>query len=209
MRGFPMADGSIIELVVGHVRTPCGRVDAAAVSRRVAARLLPARRRRSRYGEPPVVQDRRRSHRVRWRRHLPRRSRCRTRRRHRLWLARAAEDDLLLKWTGGWVTANAASLTTARCAGRRARRCRRLRRRTSARSRRRTASRFRPTAPTRRDAAARARAHGRRNEVGRRGLLSPRRSHEQRGGSCARRLRPRAVDSRHAMSVPATRRAPA
>jgi hypothetical protein len=28
------------------------------------------------------------------------------------WLARASEDDLLLKWTGGWVTANAASLTT-------------------------------------------------------------------------------------------------
>jgi carboxyl-terminal processing protease len=28
------------------------------------------------------------------------------------WLARASEDDLLLKWTGGWVSANAASLTT-------------------------------------------------------------------------------------------------
>ena len=26
MRGFPMADGSILELVIGHVRTPCGRV---------------------------------------------------------------------------------------------------------------------------------------------------------------------------------------
>ena len=28
------------------------------------------------------------------------------------WLARASEDDLLLKWTGGWVTANAASLVS-------------------------------------------------------------------------------------------------
>jgi hypothetical protein len=28
------------------------------------------------------------------------------------WLARASEDDLLLKWTGGWVSATAASLTT-------------------------------------------------------------------------------------------------
>src|SRR6185436_14297090 len=26
MRGFPLADGSIFVLVVGHVKTPCGRV---------------------------------------------------------------------------------------------------------------------------------------------------------------------------------------
>jgi hypothetical protein len=28
------------------------------------------------------------------------------------WLARASEDDLLLKWTGAWVTANATSLAS-------------------------------------------------------------------------------------------------
>ena len=28
------------------------------------------------------------------------------------WAARAEEEDLLLKWTGGWITANAAALTS-------------------------------------------------------------------------------------------------
>lgn len=29
-----------------------------------------------------------------------------------LWLARAGEDDLVLKWIGGWVSANASSLAS-------------------------------------------------------------------------------------------------
>jgi carboxyl-terminal processing protease len=111
MRGFPMADGSIIELVVGHVRTPCGRIvqrQYRGVSRHDYYRLAGADRDtasrpscktdggRKVYGGGGIYPDLR----------LPDAPEAPG------WLARAAEDDLLLKWTGSWVTANAASLAS-------------------------------------------------------------------------------------------------
>jgi carboxyl-terminal processing protease len=47
MRGFPLTDGSVIVLVVGHVRTPCGRVvqrDYRSITRRDYFRLAAADR---------------------------------------------------------------------------------------------------------------------------------------------------------------------
>jgi carboxyl-terminal processing protease len=111
MRGFPMADGSIIELVVGHVRTPCGRIvqrQYHGVSLHDYYRLAGADRDtasrpscktdggRVVYGGGGIYPDLR----------LPDVPAAPN------WLARASEDDLLLRWTGGWVTANAAALTT-------------------------------------------------------------------------------------------------
>jgi carboxyl-terminal processing protease len=111
MRGFPMADGSIIELVVGHVRTPCGRIvqrQYHGVSLHDYYRLAGSDRDtasrpscktdggRKVYGGGGIYPDIR----------LPDAPAAPE------WLARASEDDLLLKWTGGWVTSNAASLTS-------------------------------------------------------------------------------------------------
>jgi carboxyl-terminal processing protease len=47
MRGFPMSDGSVLVLVVGQVRTPCGRVvqrQYRSVTRREYYRLARAER---------------------------------------------------------------------------------------------------------------------------------------------------------------------
>ena len=111
MRGFPMADGSIIELVVGHVRTPCGRIvqrQYHGVSLHDYYRLAGADRDtanrpscktdggRTVYGGGGIYPDIRLAD-------APEAP---------AWLARASEDDLLLKWTGAWVTANAAALTS-------------------------------------------------------------------------------------------------
>ncbi len=111
MRGFPMADGSMIELVVGHIRTPCGRIiqrQYHGVSLRDYYRLAGADRDtanrpscktdggRTVYGGGGIYPDVR----------LPEVAASPS------WLARATEEDLLLKWTGGWVTANAASLSS-------------------------------------------------------------------------------------------------
>ena len=111
MRGFPMADGSLIELVVGHVRTPCGRIvqrQYHGVTMRDYYRLAGADRDtasrpscktdggRTVYGGGGIYPDVR----------FPDAPMAPT------WLARVGEDDLLLKWTGGWVTANVASLSS-------------------------------------------------------------------------------------------------
>jgi len=111
MRGFPMADGSMIELVVGHVRTPCGRIvqrQYHGVSLHDYYRLAGADRDtanrpscktdggRTVYGGGGIYPDIRLAD-------VPETPG---------WLARAYEDDLLLKWTGAWVTANAAALTS-------------------------------------------------------------------------------------------------
>ena len=108
MGGFPMTDGSVIFLVIGHVKTPCGRVvqrQYRDVSTREYYRLARAARDtvgrpscrtdggRTVYGGggiyPDVV--------------LPEPEPA------PLWLARLREDDLLTKWLGGYVTANAAA----------------------------------------------------------------------------------------------------
>ena len=111
MRGFPMADGSMIELVVGHVRTPCGRIiqrqyhgvslhdyyRLAGVDRDTASRpSCKTDGGRTVYGGGGIVPDMR----------LPDAPAAPG------WLARSSEDDLLIKWTGGWVTANGPSLTS-------------------------------------------------------------------------------------------------
>jgi carboxyl-terminal processing protease len=109
MRGFPLSDGSIIVLVVGHVRTPCGRVvqrQYRSITRRDYYRL--ARAERDTAGRPS----------------------CRTASGRTvyggggiypdvvfpegegapLWLSRVGEQELTLGWVGGYVGANAASL---------------------------------------------------------------------------------------------------
>jgi carboxyl-terminal processing protease len=111
MRGFPLADGSVIVLVVGHVKTPCGRVvqrQYRSITTREYYRL--ARTDRDTAGRPA----------------------CTTNGGRRVfggggiypdvllddapptpqWLARVREQDLILSWVGGYVSANAASLTS-------------------------------------------------------------------------------------------------
>ncbi|HEX6533695.1 MAG TPA: S41 family peptidase [Gemmatimonadaceae bacterium] len=111
MEGFPLADGSVIMLVVGHVRTPCGRIiqrQYRSISRRDYYRLAGAARDtagrpscrtdagRTVYGGggiyPDVV--------------LPKPAPAPH------WLARALEDDLPAKWLPGWVSASGGALTT-------------------------------------------------------------------------------------------------
>ena len=109
MRGFPLADGSIIELVIGHVKTPCGRVvqrQYRSITTREYYRL--ARADRDTAGRPACATDA-------GRRVLggggiypdvvldddaavP------------LWLARVREQDVVLAWVGGYVSANEAAL---------------------------------------------------------------------------------------------------
>jgi carboxyl-terminal processing protease len=111
MSGFPMADGSIIELVIGHVRTPCGRIiqrQYHALTRRDYYRLAGADRDttgrpscktdggRTVYGGGGIYPD----------------IRFAASSNAPVWLARAYEDDLMLKWIGGWVSANASTLTS-------------------------------------------------------------------------------------------------
>lgn len=112
MQGFPLADGSIAVLVTGHGKTPCGRViqrQYRNLSRRQYYRMAEAERDtvgrpscktaggRTVYGGggiyPDVV--------------LPRRTPA------PLWLARVREENLPLKWTGGYVSASGAALTSA------------------------------------------------------------------------------------------------
>ena len=111
MGGFPMTDGSVIWLVIGHVKTPCGRVvqrQYRNVTQRDYYHLARAERDtvgrpacrttggRTVYGGggiyPDVV--------------LPEPEPA------PLWLARLREDDALTKWVGGWVTSNAAAFAT-------------------------------------------------------------------------------------------------
>ena len=109
MRGFPLADGSVIVLVIGHVKTPCGRV-VQRQYRRITTReyYRLARADRDTVGRPA----------------------CTTTGGRRvfggggiypdvlvdeapaapLWLARVREQDLILSWVGGYVSANGSSL---------------------------------------------------------------------------------------------------
>lgn len=111
MGGFPLTDGSVFVLVIGHVQTPCGRVvqrQYREITRRDYYRLAAAERDtvgrpscrttggRVVYGGggiyPDVV--------------LPEVAHA------PLWLARARELDLLLKWVNGYVGANAVGFPT-------------------------------------------------------------------------------------------------
>lgn len=111
MRGFPLADGSAIILVVGHINTPCGRVvqrQYRSITTRDYYRLARADRDtagrpscktaggRTVFGGggiyPDVVAPRARS--------VP------------SWVARVGEQELTLGWIGGYITARASSLTS-------------------------------------------------------------------------------------------------
>ena len=104
MAGFPMSDGSIIELVIGHVRTPCGRIiqrQYHSISRHEYYRLAGAERDtvgrptcktdqgRTVYGGGGIYPDVRLAEDE-----------------QPLWLARVRENELVLKWIGGYVSAN-------------------------------------------------------------------------------------------------------
>lgn len=108
MRFFPMTDGSAIWLVSGHVRTPCGRVvqrQYRGVTQRDYFRLARAERDtvgrpscrtaggRTVYGGGGVYPD------VVFPAGSP----------TPVWMARVREEDLPLKWIGGYLTANGAA----------------------------------------------------------------------------------------------------
>ena len=110
MRGFPMSDGSVLVLVVGQVRTPCGRVvqrQYRSVTRREYYRLARAERDtvgrpscrtvggRTVYGGGGIYPD------------LSLTDRPPTPR----WAVRIGEQQLSLAWSGGYVDAHAASLS--------------------------------------------------------------------------------------------------
>jgi len=109
MRGFPLADGSTIVLVIGHVKTPCGRVvqrQYRSITTHEYYRL--ARADRDTAGRPAcvtsggrrvfggggiypdVLLDEERA--------VP------------LWLARLVEENVVLSWVGGYISANSAPL---------------------------------------------------------------------------------------------------
>jgi carboxyl-terminal processing protease len=107
MGGFPLMDGSMIELVIGHVRTPCGRViqrQYHSYTRHEYYRMAGAQRDtvgrpwcktdggRVVYGGGGIYPDI-----VFEERSLP-----------PAWYARIREDELPLKWLGGYVSANSA-----------------------------------------------------------------------------------------------------
>jgi len=110
MRGFPMSDGSVLVLVVGHVRTPCGRVvqrQYRSVTRRDYYRLARSERDtvgrqscrtvagRTVYGGGGIYPD------------LVLADRPPTPR----WAGRIAEQQMLLAWSGRYVDAHAATLS--------------------------------------------------------------------------------------------------
>jgi carboxyl-terminal processing protease len=111
MRGFPMSDGSVLVLVVGQVRTPCGRVvqrQYRSITRRDYYRMAGVERDtagrpscrtdagRVVYGGGGIYPDVRLADAP----PLPR------------WALRAEEQQLPLSWSGGYVEANAATLTS-------------------------------------------------------------------------------------------------
>jgi carboxyl-terminal processing protease len=111
MRGFPMSDGSVLVLVVGHVKTPCGRVvqrEYRAISRREYYRL--ARTERDTVGRPSCRTD---SGRTVYggggiypdivfgeSQAMPR------------WFARLEEQQLILSWSGSYVDAKGSMMGT-------------------------------------------------------------------------------------------------
>lgn len=111
MRGFPMTDGSVIVLVMGQLRTPCGRLvqrEYRDITRADYYRMAAADRDtvgrpscrtdagRTVYGGGGIYPD------------VP----LPVRAGDPVWLARARELDLPVTWAGSWVTAKASTFTT-------------------------------------------------------------------------------------------------
>jgi carboxyl-terminal processing protease len=110
MQGFPLTDGSLMFLTVGHIQTPCGRSiqrDYRSVRRRDYYRATAAEREladrpscqtasgRTVYGGGGIYPDL-----ILAEEKTP------------LWLARIHEENLLLRWTGGYLDANPDLFTT-------------------------------------------------------------------------------------------------
>jgi carboxyl-terminal processing protease len=112
MQGFPLADGSMIMMTIGHIKTPCGRVIQRQYRDvRGADYFRMARAERDTVGRPS----------------------CRTAGGRTVyggggiypdvvmpepepapvWVARLAEDAVHTRWIGGYLTENAAAFTTA------------------------------------------------------------------------------------------------
>jgi carboxyl-terminal processing protease len=111
MRGFPMSDGSVLVLVVGHVRTPCGRIvqrQYRSITRRDYYRMARAERDtagrpscrtdagRTVYGGGGIYPD------------LPLAEASAPPR----WMLQLDELQLPLAWSGSYVTSQAAALTS-------------------------------------------------------------------------------------------------
>jgi carboxyl-terminal processing protease len=111
MYSMPLSDGSWVSMVVGHVKTPCGRIiqrqyrnRSGRSYRRLAGEVVDTIGRpsckttggRTVYGGGGIVPD------VFLERRAP----------TPLWLARVHEQNLPLKWVGTWLDANPGSLTT-------------------------------------------------------------------------------------------------
>ena len=111
MRGFPMSDGSVLVLVVGQVRTPCGRVvqrEYRAITRHEYYRQARAERDtagrpscrtdagRIAYGSGGIYPD------IVLPDPTPRPR----------WLVRAEEQQLMLTWSGSYVDSKGATLGT-------------------------------------------------------------------------------------------------
>lgn len=110
MTGFPLADGSLIMLVVGHIKTPCGRVvqrHYRNISRREYYRMAMSdrdtvsrpscqtSRGRTVYGGGGIYPD----------------SRIESQNTSPAWLARIRETGLLNEWAGGWVDSHRSALS--------------------------------------------------------------------------------------------------
>jgi carboxyl-terminal processing protease len=110
MQGFPLTDGSLMVLTVGHIRTPCGRsiqrdyrtvrqrdyYRASADERSLAGRpSCQTAGGRTVYGGGGIYPDV-----VLEEATMP------------LWLARVYEEDLPLRWAGGYLDANPGLFTT-------------------------------------------------------------------------------------------------
>ena len=110
MGGFPLSDGSMIELVIGHVRTPCGRIvqrQYHSIARRDYYRLARADRDtagrpscktdggRVVYGGGGIFPDILYRDTETW----------------PAWYLRLREEALIIQWIGGYVTASGAQFT--------------------------------------------------------------------------------------------------
>ncbi|MBC8086616.1 MAG: hypothetical protein H7Z40_05080 [Phycisphaerae bacterium] len=111
MRGFPLADGSSIVLVVGHIKTPCGRAvqrDYRTITRRDYYRLAGADRDtagrpscktkagRVVYGGGGIYPD----------------ARLDAETAPPMWVAQIGEQTVALRWVGGWVDAHQSALAS-------------------------------------------------------------------------------------------------
>ena len=112
MQGFPTTDGSTIVMVVGHVKTPCGRVVQRQYrDLRVNDYYRMARAARDTAGRPSCRTDAGRT--VYGGGGIFPDVATPAAEPDPLWLARLGEEDLPTRWIGGYLSANAAAFPSA------------------------------------------------------------------------------------------------